>query len=328
MAAQSTTAQSTMALSTTALSTTAQRTAAERATSQRDGALSGEAIDAVLAWYEENARDLPWRQGGTTPWGVLVSEIMLQQTPVVRVLPRWLAWMERWPAPADLADAAPADVLRAWDRLGYPRRALRLQECARSIRDLHDGRVPSDPAALRALPGIGEYTAAAIGAFAFGRRTVVADTNIRRVIVRALTGARFPAASYTSAERSLVASCVPEPTARSVRWNQAVMELGALVCTARSPRCEQCPLARHGCRFLALGRPEHAGPPRKVQAFVGTDRQMRGRIMARLRTDGPTARDELLLLDPADAPRVERCLASLVADGLAVVRDDGSVDLP
>lgn len=259
---------------------------------------------------------------------MLVSEIMLQQTPVVRVLPRWLAWMEDWPTPGDLADAAPADVLRAWDRLGYPRRALRLQECARAIRDLHDGAVPSDPVALRALPGIGEYTAAAIAAFAFGRRAVVADTNIRRVIVRALSGVRFPTSSYTAAERALVTACVPGDTARSVRWNQAVMELGALVCTARSPRCEECPLADHGCRFLELGRPEHTGPPRKGQAFKGTDRQMRGRIMARLRENGPTQRDDLLSLDPADAPRVERCLASLVADGLAAVRDDGAIDLP
>lgn len=290
-------------------------------------ALSDAAIDAVIDWYDAFRRDLPWRDGATTPWGVVVSEIMLQQTPVARVLPRWLEWMERWPTPADLAGAATADVLRAWDRLGYPRRALRLQDCARAIVDRHAGSVPTDPDALRALPGIGEYTAAAVGAFAHGRRTVVADTNIRRVLVRAVAGRRLPAPSYTAAERSLVAASVPEDVARSARWNQAVMELGALVCTARAPRCESCPLAEHGCRYLQRGRPLDEGPERRVQPFAGTDRQMRGMIMARLREGDGASTDELLGLDRADPARVERCIASLLVDGLAV-ETDGRLTLP
>ncbi|MGP9695141.1 A/G-specific adenine glycosylase [Brachybacterium sp. AOP25-B2-12] len=285
------------------------------------------AIDAVLDWYDRCARDLPWRHPGTSAWAVLVSEIMLQQTPVVRVLPRWTAWMRRWPEPADLAAAPTADVLRMWDSLGYPRRALRLQECARSIVERHGGQVPDDAEELRALPGIGEYTAAAVGAFAFGRRTVVADTNVRRVIVRDLSGARYPATSYTAAERRHVTACVPAAVERSVRWNQAVMELGALVCTARSPRCEECPLREVGCAFHDAGRPEHAGPPRRRQGFEGTDRQLRGRIMAALRAHGSTSRASLEALDPEDPDRVERCVRSLVTDGLAVELD-GCLDLP
>lgn len=286
-------------------------------------ALTAGAVDAVLDWYERAARDLPWRHRGTTPWAVLVSEIMLQQTPVVRVLPRWLDWMERWPTPRALATAPTAEVLRAWDRLGYPRRALRLQACARALVAEHDGQVPKDSSQLRALPGIGEYTAAAVGAFAFGERTVVADTNVRRVLVRAVAGERFPAPAYTASERRLVSASVPEDTARSVRWNQAVMELGALVCTARSPRCDVCPLASRGCAYLAAGRPEHAGPPRRVQGFAGTDRQLRGQIMALLRTHGTASRAALDALDPTDPARVTRCVASLVADGLASDLDDG-----
>lgn len=285
------------------------------------------AIDAAIAWYSAEARDLPWRHADATPWGILVSEIMLQQTPVARVLPRWHAWMERWPEPADLAAAPTAEVLRAWDRLGYPRRALRLQECARAIGERHGGAVPSDPVDLRALPGVGEYTAAAVGAFAFGCRTVVADTNIRRVLARAVTGSRYPAATYTSAERALATAVVPDDTLRSVAWNQAVMELGAQVCTARSPRCEACPLAAHGCRFLALGRPEHDGPPRRVQGFAGTDRELRGRIMALLRAQGRATAAQIAALDPADPARVARCVASLRADGLAVAAPaDGDVE--
>lgn len=290
-------------------------------------ALPDAAVDAVIAWYHAAARDLPWRDGKTSPWGVLVSEIMLQQTPVARVLPRWQAWMRRWPEPADLAAAPTAEVIRAWDRLGYPRRALRLQECARAICARHGGQVPADEVALRALPGIGEYTAAAVGAFAHGRRTVVADTNIRRVLVRALTGRRLPAASYTAAERALVATSLPRDTARAVRWNQAVMELGALVCTARSPRCGACPLAQRGCEHLDRGLPADDGPARRTQGFEGTDRQLRGRIMAALRERDLVPLPDLMPLDPTDPERVARCAASLVADGLAA-RDGEALRLP
>lgn len=289
--------------------------------------LADEAIDAVLAWYHEAARNLPWRQADRTPWGVLVSEIMLQQTPVVRVLPRWQDWMRRWPEPADLAAAPVAEGLRAWDRLGYPRRALRLHACAQAIVERFEGQVPSAPEELRSLPGIGEYTAAAVGAFAFGERTVVADTNIRRLLARAVSGRQQPAPSFTAAERALVASCVPHDRARSVRWNQATMELGALVCTSRTPHCDACPLAAHGCAYLAAGLPDQPEAKRRVQPFEGTDRQMRGMIMARLRADCAADRALLDALDTADPARVERCLTTLVADGLAVERD-GLISLP
>lgn len=289
--------------------------------------LTDEAIDAVGDWFRFAARDLPWRDPAASPWGILVSEIMLQQTPVVRVLPRWISWMERWPDAPSLAAASTADVLRAWDRLGYPRRALRLQDCARAIARDHAGLVPGDVEQLRALPGIGEYTAAAVAAFAFGRRAAVADTNIRRVLVRSVLGLERPSPSYTAAERALVTDALPEDTSRSVLWNQSVMELGALVCTARSPRCEDCPLSQH-CLWLDRGRPaQHPSSPRRTQRFEGTDRQLRGMMMARLRGQDAAEEAELLSLDPVDGDRSRRCLDSLLADGLAV-RDGTLIRLP
>nr|WP_245354462.1 A/G-specific adenine glycosylase [Brachybacterium sacelli] len=261
---------------------------------------------------------MPWRRPGTSAWAILVSEVMLQQTPVVRVLPRWHDWLEHWPTPADLADAPTAEVLRRWDRLGYPRRALRLQECARAIVREHGGEVPRGLDALRSLPGIGEYTAAAVTAFAHHGRAVVVDTNIRRVLARSVRGRALPDASYSAAERALATRSLPTDRERSVAWNQAVMELGALVCTARSPQCARCPLAKSGCAWFAAGRPAAAEGTRRRQAFEGTDRQMRGKIMAVLRRDGEAAVTDLLALDPADPARVERCTATLVADGLAV----------
>lgn len=273
---------------------------------------------AVITWFQQAGRDLPWRHPDASAWSILVSEVMLQQTPVSRVLPRWQEWMHRWPAPADLAAAPTAEVLRAWDRLGYPRRALRLQECARAIVRDHGGEVPRGIDALRALPGIGEYTAAAVTAFAHHGRAVVADTNIRRVLARAVTGAALPAPSYTAAERELAASWLPAQDEMSVRWNQAVMELGALVCTARSPRCESCPLAAGRCAWVAAGSPAPLEGSRRTQAFEGTDRQLRGQIMALLRSDEHPDATRLAALDPADPERVRRCTASLVADGLAI----------
>ena len=275
------------------------------------------AIDAVGSWFRLASRDLPWRDPSASPWAILVSEIMLQQTPVARVLPRWIAWMGRWPDPASLAEAPTAEVLRAWDRLGYPRRALRLQECARAIVREHGGRVPPHLEELRALPGIGEYTAAAVMAFAFGGRAAVADTNIRRVLVRTLQGQERPAPSYTASERALVTATLPADTARSVLWNQSVMELGAIVCTARSPLCQDCPLA-DDCLWLRRGRPAaDAEQPRRIQRFEGTDRQLRGMMMARLRESDVVAEEELLSLDAEDPVRSRRCLDSLLADGLA-----------
>lgn len=288
---------------------------------------------AVLAWYDAYARDLPWRRPGTSAWAVLVSEVMLQQTPVVRVEPAWRAWLTRWPTPADLAAARPAEVLRAWDRLGYPRRALRLQECARVIAVEHGGTVPDDEEALLALPGIGQYTAAAVAAFAHGRRAVVLDTNVRRVLARALEGRALPAPSLGRAERGRAADHLPRDRATSVRWNVGLMELGALVCTARAPRCAQCPL-RETCGWLRAGRPadEHAAR-RRTQAWHGTDRQVRGRIMAHLRarplTEWATAAELLAAgshgADPGALPdpgQPARALASLVADGLVAAGTD------
>lgn len=290
-------------------------------------AVEEDSVDAVIAWFAEEGRDLPWRHEDASTWAILVSEVMLQQTPVVRVLPRWLEWMERWPAPSDLADAPTAEVLRCWDRLGYPRRALRLQECARVIVREHGGRVPRGEEALRSLPGIGEYTAAAITAFSHQERAVVVDTNIRRVLARSVRGRALPDRSYSAAERAVATASLPLPRQRSVDWNRAVMELGALVCTARAPRCEQCPLAGNGCAWFAAGRPRAQEDTRRRQAFEGTDRQMRGMIMALLRRDGSAAEDQLLALDEANIERARRGIRTLIADGLAV-REGTQLRLP
>jgi len=276
-------------------------------------------VARVVTWFSTGRRDLPWRDPACSAWGVLVSEVMLQQTPVVRVEPAWRAWMTRWPTPGDLAAASTADVLRAWDRLGYPRRALRLQECARALVERHGGAVPVDEDALRALPGVGEYTAAAVRAFAYGRRSVVVDTNVRRVLARTIGGAALPAPSPTAAERAVATAVVPEHDADAAAWAAASMELGALVCTARSPRCQQCPVADL-CAWRLRGYPgdEHAHR-RRTQPWHGTDRQCRGRIMAALRAHpGELARDELdaTIEAATEDPQVTRCLAGLIEDGL------------
>ncbi len=278
-------------------------------------------VGAVLDWYDAHARDLPWRRPGCSAWGVLVSEVMLQQTPVVRVLPAWERWMERWPTPADLAAASQADAVRAWERLGYPRRAKRLWECARVLVDEHGGEVPADADALLALPGVGEYTAAAVESFAFGRRAVVLDTNVRRVIGRAWSGAPLPGPSVTRAERDLAARIVPAQASDAARWAVASMELGALVCTARAPRCEDCPLAA-SCVWFVAGRPGLADAPRRTQAWHGTDRQVRGRVLALLReADGPLNVVGRAVLEDVDPGQLDRCLDGLVMDGLIAVVD-------
>ncbi|MCT1834587.1 A/G-specific adenine glycosylase [Kocuria palustris] len=304
--------------------------------------------DRIAAWYASDGRDLPWRCPERTAWGVLVSEIMLQQTPVVRVLPRWLDWMRRWPSPADLAEAPTADVLRAWDRLGYPRRALRLQAAAQAIVADHGGRVPREHDQLLALPGIGAYTAAAVSAFAFGERQCVIDTNIRRVHARLFSGKGLPSRSLTAAETRLARSLLPEQRAASVVWNQSVMELGALICTARSPRCGQCPV-QDLCAWIAAGRPEPEEAPRG-QSWKGTDRQVRGAVMAVLRAaDQPVpeswlTRDqqvtlprgasadlarplEALLTLESPVEQRQRAVDGLVSDGLAH-RRGGRIALP
>jgi A/G-specific adenine glycosylase len=273
----------------------------------------------VLGWYDEHARDLPWRSADATPWAVLVSEFMLQQTPVARVLPAYQAWMERWPTPTALAAESSGEAVRMWGRLGYPRRALRLHAAAVAIVADHDGEVPADHDDLRALPGVGDYTAAAIASFGFGRRHVVLDTNVRRVLARVVGGAELPAVSVSRAERERAEALLPRPEddVPAAAWSVGVMELGALVCTAARPACDRCPVADL-CAWRAAGSPAYDGPPRRVQDYAGTDRQCRGRLLGIVRdADGPVGRRRL---DAAwsDVPQRERALASLLDDGLLV----------
>jgi A/G-specific adenine glycosylase len=255
----------------------------------------------------------------------MVSEFMLQQTPVARVLPVYESWVERWPTPAALAADSPGEAVRAWGRLGYPRRALRLHAAAVAIVARHGGAVPDSLDDLRALPGVGSYTAAAISSFAFGGRQAVLDTNVRRVFARIVDGVQFPAASQTSAERDLAISLMPAADAH--RWAAATMELGALICTARAPRCDECPVADL-CRWRAAGYPEYDGVRRPTQSWEGTDRQCRGRLLAVLRdATTPVAKPALDLVWPDDIQR-ERALDGLVADGLVEPVGDNSYALP
>lgn len=284
-------------------------------------------VEPVLAWYDVHARDLPWRRPEASAWSVVVSEFMLQQTPVARVLPVHEAWLERWPTPAALAAAPTGEAVRAWGRLGYPRRALRLHAAATAMVEQHGGEVPRDREALLALPGVGDYTAAAVASFAFGQRHVVLDTNVRRVHTRVLGGEEFPGPSVTRAERDRAAALLPADEATAATWSVAVMELGAVVCTSADPSCPRCPVAEH-CAWLRAGRPPHAGPPRRAQAWAGTDRQCRGRLLGVLRdADGPVHRQRLEAAWDDDVQR-ERCLAALVADGLAVATSGATYALP
>lgn len=235
---------------------------------------------AVIGWYRDSARALPWREPEASPWSILVCEVMSQQTPVVRVLPRWREWMGRWPRPSDLAEAPSADVLIAWGTLGYPRRALRLQETARAIAQRHGDRVPETEEELRALPGVGDYTAAAVTSFAHRQRTTVLDVNVRRVLGRALAGLEHRPSSVSKRERAWAEALVPDR--EHVEWNAGLMELGALVCTARNPSCEECPLAQM-CAWRSAGKPAHPTSVKRTQAWAGTDRQLRGAIMRSLR---------------------------------------------
>ena len=243
--------------------------------------------DRLLDWYAAHRRDLPWRRT-TDPYAILVSEVMLQQTQVARVIPRYEAWLERWPTAASLAAAPVADVLREWVGLGYNRRALRLREACAVVAE-HGW--PED---LTKLPGVGPYTAAALGAFAFGRDTVALDTNVRRLF------------------RRLGSELAPRPGEGPI-FNQATIELGALVCRARAPRCDACPFTR-ACTWE--GDPEIRRPP--AVRFEDSDRWVRGRVVAAL-----AAGEELPPIEPA---RLERALNGLVHDGL-VQRDGGVVRL-
>lgn len=283
------------------------------------------AADAIARWFRSAARPLPWREPGTTAWGVLLSEVMAQQTPVARVSPEWRKWIERWPTPADLADASQAEVLVAWGRLGYPRRALNLWRAAAVIRDEHGGVVPSTVAELEALPGVGSYTARAVLVFAMGQHHPVVDTNVRRFLARFVDGVAQPRAPRVSADMRQMDEFLPDSAPDSVVVNQGVMELGAVVCTARAPRCEECPVAG-SCAWLLSGSPDNAVNTKKPQArFDGSDRQMRGSILAVLRADHTRVHSvgsiaESLptgpLLTPAQRGQFERAVESLLDDGL------------
>ena len=281
------------------------------------------AVDRVCSWFEANARPLPWRD--TSPWGVMVSEFMLQQTPVSRVEPVWREWMQRWPAPSALAAETSGSAVRAWGRLGYPRRALRLHAAAAVIASDFGDEVPSDEATLRTLPGVGDYTAAAICAFAFGQPTVVLDVNVRRVISRAWTGIAEPPSHLTAVERALAAALV-SAASDGAAWAAASMELGAIVCTRKEPSCGSCPL-RRSCRWQAEGAPEHPVPRRTQPRFEGSDRQARGRMMRLLRERHDFVSRAELLATAEDHEQALRALASLEADGL-VKRRRSSYSLP
>ncbi|MET0811402.1 MAG: A/G-specific adenine glycosylase [Microbacterium sp.] len=270
----------------------------------------------LIGWYRANARDLPWRRPGYGAWGVLVSEFMLQQTPVNRVIPHLEAWLTRWPTPTALAMDAPADAVRAWANLGYPRRALWLHRAAVEIRDRHGGVVPDDVDALLALTGIGDYTARAVAVFAYGSRHPVVDTNTRRVLARAIDGRSQPG---PPARRDLAAmeAILPADVEAAAVVNAAAMELGATVCTARNPRCSTCPIADR-CAWRGAGYPDTGDERRKQARYEGSDRQARGAVLRVLRDAATHAVPiEAVIPDWPDALQRDRAIDSLIADGLA-----------
>lgn len=281
-------------------------------------------------WYRSTARDLPWRRStfhnGFGAWGVLVSEFMLQQTPVTRVIPHLEAWLDRWPTPATMATASAADVVKQWANLGYPRRALWLHRAAVEITERHGGIVPRDVEALLALSGIGDYTARAVAVFAYGDRHPVVDTNTRRVLARAVQGRAQPAPP-SRRDLELMDSLLPDSLADAAEFNAAMMELGATVCTSRAPRCEQCPLA-NSCAWLAAGRPDTGDERRRQAAYEGSDRQARGAVLRLLRDRSPEPVPlDLVLPDWPDPRQRDRAIDSLIADGLAEA-DGMALSLP
>lgn len=300
----------------------------QRAPRTPDARKHTQLAEAISRWYRLHARALPWRAEGFGAWGILVSEFMLQQTPVSRVIEPLREWLEKWPTPRALAAAPAGDAVRAWGRLGYPRRALRLHACAVTIVERHGGIVPDDVEELLALPGVGEYTARAVAVFAFGRRHPVVDTNVRRVLARAIGGKGQPSPPATGRDLAAMEELLPEDPVEAAVVSAAVMELGAIVCTARSPVCGDCPIAAR-CAWRTAGYPEYSGPTREVQArYEGSDRQARGKILAELRgSDGPVAADIISRAWP-DAIQLSRALASLLDDGLVEPDGEDSYRLP
>ena len=275
----------------------------------------------IISWFKGAKRDLPWRK--TDPYGVLVSEIMLQQTPVQRVLPIYEDWMRRWPTPSHLAKASPAEVITAWGRLGYPRRALRLHECAKVITSEYKGQLPQTESELRKLPGIGEYTSAAIVAFAFQGRSLVLDINIRRLFARLFKGVESPGAAITKAERIEYEALIPKK--KPEVWAAATMELGALICTAKSPKCGICPVAQ-ACLWRSLDYPR-SEIVKRTQSWHGTDRQCRGTIVQALRENEILSKKQISQL--WDVPsQLEKALLTLLDDGLIELRSKDKFSLP
>lgn len=281
--------------------------------------------EVVTGWYAHARRDLPWRRAGVDPWAVLVSEVMLQQTPVARVLGPYDAWLARWPTPAALAADAPGEAVRMWGRLGYPRRALRLHAAAVAVVERHGGLLPFTVHDLLALPGVGDYTARAVAAFAHRQRVPVVDTNVRRVVARAVQGCAD--APVTKRDLALVEELLPADAEAAATASVALMELGALVCTARSPRCPACPVL-DTCAWVLAGRPALDGPVRRRQGYAGTDRQVRGRLLAVLRDAADPVRPDVLDQVWEEPVQRARALDSLVADGLVDPLPDGRYALP
>jgi len=280
----------------------------------------------LIAWFRRNARDLPWRHPEFGAWGVLVSEFMLQQTPVNRVIPHLQAWLARWPTPTALAAEAPAEAVRQWANLGYPRRALWLHRAAVEVRDRHAGIVPRDVEALLALTGIGDYTARAVAVFAYGDRHPVVDTNTRRVLARTIDGRSQPGPP-SRADLATMEALLPDDRADAAIVNAATMELGATVCTARVPHCEICPIAS-ACAWRAAGYPD-TGDIRRPQArYDGSDRQARGAVLRSLRDASAAGiRSTELIADWADGLQRDRAITSLADDGL-IELIDGRARLP
>ncbi|GAA2063679.1 A/G-specific adenine glycosylase [Williamsia deligens] len=274
--------------------------------------------DSLLSWFDDHERDLPWRADDVTAWQILISEIMLQQTPVARVIPKWLEWIERWPVPSAMAADGVGEVVRAWGKLGYPRRAMRLHECACVLARQFDDEVPRDVETLLTLPGVGDYTARAVACFAYDAPVPVVDINVRRVIARAIHG-RGDAGSPARTDLADASALLPTRVDRAPRFSAALMELGALVCTARSPSCDACPLP--SCAWVEAGRPA-VTTPKKVQRFAGTDRQVRGLILDEFRSaTGPVERGRIDTVWTTDPGQRERALDSLLADGLVETTD-------
>jgi A/G-specific adenine glycosylase len=283
--------------------------------------------EILVSWFDTHGRELPWRAPDCTAWGVLVSEIMLQQTPVARVQPIWHEWLARWPVPSAMAAESQGEVVRAWGKLGYPRRALRLHAAAAAIAAEHGDVVPSDVDTLLALPGIGAYTARAVVAFAYGKRAPVVDTNVRRVVARAVHGAGDAGPPSNTRDMADVEALLPAEDGSAARFSAALMELGALICTARSPSCADCPLYA-ACAWQGAGRPAYAGPTKQVQRFAGTDRQVRGLLLDVLRgTEGAVEKTRLDVVW-SDAGQRDRCLDSLLVDGLVEQTPGGLFALP